>query len=174
MTQNTNVKIEKYNENKCYRCFNNKEIKIKGVIHMDITFGSWCAKIWTILIVEQNTTNLLGRDVLPKLGISLQQTKQQDKTKLKHLALPKEALWALDQDSEPDLDIQFKDEVPPQTAGIIAGHLRFRECRHCLAPSAFLKNRPNKQEQSPTRKAEAKKRTTAGQLRLRKSQKKPL
>ena len=78
MTQNPNVKMEKYKENKRYRCFNNKEIKIKGVIHMDITFGSWCAKRCPILIVEQNTTNLMGRDVLPKLGISLQQTKQQE------------------------------------------------------------------------------------------------
>ena len=44
MTQNPNVKIEKYNENKCSRCFKNKEIKIKGVILMDITFGSWFEK----------------------------------------------------------------------------------------------------------------------------------
>ena len=29
--------------------------------------------------MEQNTTNLMGRDVLPKLGISLEQTKQQGK-----------------------------------------------------------------------------------------------
>ena len=77
MTQNSNVRIEKYNENKRYRCFNNKEIKIKGVMHLDITSGSGCAKRCPILIVEQNTTNLMGRDVLPKLGISLQQTKQQ-------------------------------------------------------------------------------------------------
>ena len=77
MTQNPNVKIEKYNENKRYRCFNNKEIKIKGVIHMDIASGRWCAKRCSILIVDQNTTNLMGRDVLPKLGINLQQTKQQ-------------------------------------------------------------------------------------------------
>ena len=76
-TQNPNVRLEKYNENKHYRCFNNKEIKIKGVIHMDITSGSWCAKRCPILIVKQNTTNLMGRDVLPKLGISLQKTKQQ-------------------------------------------------------------------------------------------------
>ena len=45
---------------------------------MDITSGIWCAKRCQILIVEQNTTNLMGRDVLPKLGISLQQTKQQE------------------------------------------------------------------------------------------------
>ena len=73
MTQKPNVRIEKYNENKRYRCFNKKEIKIKGVIHMDITSGSLCAT----LIVEQNRTNVMGRNVLPKLGISLKQTKQQ-------------------------------------------------------------------------------------------------
>ena len=77
MSNNPNIKIERYNENKRYRCFNNKEIKIKGVIHMDITSGNWIAKKCQILIVENNTTNLMGRDMLPKLGISLQQTKQQ-------------------------------------------------------------------------------------------------
>ena len=44
---------------------------------MDITSGSWCAKRCPMLILEQNTTNLMGRDVLPKLGIRLQQKKQQ-------------------------------------------------------------------------------------------------
>ena len=77
MSNNPNIKIERYNEYKRYRCFNNKEIKIKDVIHMDITSGNWIAKKCQILIVEQNTTNLMGRDMLPKLGISLQQTKQQ-------------------------------------------------------------------------------------------------
>ena len=44
---------------------------------MDNTSRNWLAKRCQILIVEQNTTNLMGRDMLPKLGISLQQTKQQ-------------------------------------------------------------------------------------------------
>ena len=39
-----------------------------------------------------------------------------DKTKLKHLALPREAMWDLEQDSEPELDIQYKDEEPPHSA----------------------------------------------------------
>ena len=77
MSNNSKIKIERYNENKRYSCFNNKEIKIKGVIHMDITSGKWIAKKCQILKVEQNTTNLMGRDMLPKLGINLQQTKQQ-------------------------------------------------------------------------------------------------
>ena len=81
MTNNPNIKIERYNENKRYRCFNNKETKIKGVIHMDITSGNWLAKRRQILIVKQNTTNLMGQDMLPKLGISLQQTKQQGRQK---------------------------------------------------------------------------------------------
>ena len=72
-----NIKIEKYDNNKRYKCFNNKEIKIKGAIHMDITSGDWLAKKCQILSVEQNATNLMGRDILPKLGISLQQTKHQ-------------------------------------------------------------------------------------------------
>ena len=110
MSNNLNIKIKRYNENKRYRCFNNKGIKIKGVIHMDITSGNWIAKNCQILIVEQNTTNLMGRDMLPKLGISLQQTKQQDKQKLKHPALPREAMWDFDEDSEPELDIQYKED----------------------------------------------------------------
>ena len=46
------------------------------MIHMEIASESWYAKICPILIVEQNTMNLLGRDILPKLRISIQQTKQ--------------------------------------------------------------------------------------------------
>ena len=114
MMQNPNVKIENLNENKYYRCFNNKEIKIKGVIPIDITSGSWCAKRCPILIVEQNTTKLMGRDVLPKLGISLQQTKQPDKTKLKQPVLPQGNLWDFDHDSEPELNIQYKYDEPTQ------------------------------------------------------------
>ena len=85
MSNNRNIIIERYNENKRYKCFNNKEIKIKGVIHMDITSGNWIAKKCQILIVEQNTTNLMGRDMLPKLGISLQQTKQQGR-QIRHIS----------------------------------------------------------------------------------------
>ena len=39
-----------------------------------------------------------------------------DKTKLKHPALPREAMWDLEQDSEPKLDIQYKDEEPSHSA----------------------------------------------------------
>ena len=83
---------------------------------MDIKSGSWCAKRCPILIVEQYTANLMGRDILPKLGISLQQTKQQDKKKLKQPVLPREAAWDLDQKLEPELDIQYKVEEPPQSS----------------------------------------------------------
>ena len=76
MMQNPDIKIERFNENKRYRRLNNEERKIKVVIHMDITSGSWCAKRFPILIVEQITTNLMGQDVLPKFGISLEQTKR--------------------------------------------------------------------------------------------------
>ena len=48
--------------------------------------------------------------MLPKLGISLQLTKQQDKQKLKHPPLPREAMWDFDEDSEPELDIQYKED----------------------------------------------------------------
>ena len=45
MTNKPNIKIERYNKNKRYRCFNNKEIKIKGVIHLNITSGNWLADV---------------------------------------------------------------------------------------------------------------------------------
>ena len=39
-----------------------------------------------------------------------------DKAKLKQPLLSREAVWALDSDSEPEIDIRYKDEEPPQSA----------------------------------------------------------
>ena len=58
----------------------------------------------------------MERDMLPKLGISLQQTKEQDKKKLKHPALPRESFRDFDKDSEPELDIQYKEDEQQNTA----------------------------------------------------------
>ena len=56
-----------------FRCFNNNKIQIQGIIQIDITSGTSSAKECEILVVPHNTVNMLGRDVLQKLGIQLAQ-----------------------------------------------------------------------------------------------------
>ena len=58
-----------------YRCFNNIEIPIIGTIEMDLLSGQRKALKNEILVVDANTVNLLGRDILGKLGFTLTQNK---------------------------------------------------------------------------------------------------
>ena len=58
-----------------YRCFNNVSIPIIGILQLDLTSGDWTSRDNKILIVQTQTVNLLGRDVLSKLGFLLTQTK---------------------------------------------------------------------------------------------------
>ena len=58
-----------------YRCFNNVSIPITGILQLDLTSCDWTSRDNKILIVQTQTVNLLGRDVLSKLGFSLTQTK---------------------------------------------------------------------------------------------------
>ena len=74
-----NAKIHPYNEETKYRCFNNNDIAIKGVLHMELKSGSWNAKNCKILIVDNKTNNIMGRDVLAKLGITLKAEKPHGK-----------------------------------------------------------------------------------------------
>ena len=67
---------KKFRKKKKCKCFNNKEKKNNCVIHLDITPVNWTAAKCPKLTVAQNTTNLLGKDLLPKLTINLQQTEQ--------------------------------------------------------------------------------------------------
>ena len=62
-------------EPKKYRCFNNVSIPIIGIHQLDLTSGDWTSRDNKILIVQTQTVNLLGRDVLSKLGFSLTLTK---------------------------------------------------------------------------------------------------
>ena len=62
-----------------FRCFKNNKIDVTGMIHLDITSGSASAKNCTILLVENNTINILGRDVMERLGLRLSMTKQENK-----------------------------------------------------------------------------------------------
>ena len=66
-----NDAIHPYKENTKYRCFNNNNIQIRGVLHLDIRSGSWSAKQCKVLIVDNKTNNIMGRDLLAKLGITL-------------------------------------------------------------------------------------------------------
>ena len=74
-----NTRIEKFRENTVYKCFNNNNIEIKGVLIIDIKSGSWTAKRCRILIVNSKTNNNMGRDLLEKLGITLNASKNTGK-----------------------------------------------------------------------------------------------
>ena len=58
-----------------YRCFNNIEIPVTGIIQMNLPSGHREATNNEILVVDANTVNLLGRDILGKLGFTLAQNK---------------------------------------------------------------------------------------------------
>ena len=58
-----------------YRCFNNIEIPITGTIQLKLRSGQWETANNEILVVNSNTVNLLGRDILGKLGFTLSQNK---------------------------------------------------------------------------------------------------
>ena len=57
-----------------FRCFNNNKINIIGTIQVDITSGSSNAKNCTILLVNNNTINIMGRDIMDQLGLRLTMT----------------------------------------------------------------------------------------------------
>ena len=73
MEHNPEVKLQQYTSQTKYKCFNNNNIKIEGEINITLESGSWTAQNCRILVLGQKTHNLMGRDVLGKLGISLQQ-----------------------------------------------------------------------------------------------------
>ena len=73
------TKIENFTENTIYNCFNNNNIDIKGVLIIDIKSGSWIAKSCKVLMVNNRTNNIMGRDLLAKPGITLNATKNTGK-----------------------------------------------------------------------------------------------
>ena len=54
-----------------YRCFNNNKIQVDYTVLLDLETGNTTAHNCQILVVPQNTVNLLGLDTLQKLGIEL-------------------------------------------------------------------------------------------------------
>ena len=78
------ARIVPYKEQEKFKCFNNKEIKIVGVLQMDLSSGSWFAPDCKILLVDNKTNNIMGRDTLRRLGITLTARKNEGK-KILHI-----------------------------------------------------------------------------------------
>ena len=84
-TKIPNAAIHPYKENTKYRCFNNNNIQIRGVLQFDIRSGSWVAEQCKVLIVDNKTNNIMGRDLLAKIGITLNANKPKGKQNLQVL-----------------------------------------------------------------------------------------
>ena len=77
---NIESKITTFNEKSRYKCFNNEDIKILGVLHITLKSGAWTAKDCRILLVKHLPQPVMGRDILQQLGIFLSATKPTGKT----------------------------------------------------------------------------------------------
>ena len=68
-----NMKLEDYNGYMKLKCFKNQDIPIIGQIQIELRSGSWTAKNYNILVVKHKSQNLMGRDILTKLRLTLTQ-----------------------------------------------------------------------------------------------------
>ena len=68
MEQNTKIRLQPYTSQTKYKCSNYNNIKIEGELNLTLHSGSWTAQHCRILVVGHKTNNLMGRDVLQKLG----------------------------------------------------------------------------------------------------------
>ena len=73
--QNKESKITMFDEKSRYKCFNNQDIKILGVLHITLKSGAWTAKNCRILLVKHLPQPVMGKDILQQLGIVLTVTK---------------------------------------------------------------------------------------------------
>ena len=71
--------LESYNGQMKFKCFNNQDIPIIGQIQMELHSGSWTAKNCNIFVLYHRSQNLMGRDVLSKLGLTLTQQQTEGK-----------------------------------------------------------------------------------------------
>ena len=78
--QNKASRITTFDEKSRYKCFNNQDIKISGVLHITLKSGAWTAKNCGILLVKHLPQPVMGRDILQQLGIYLTATKPTYKT----------------------------------------------------------------------------------------------
>ena len=76
----TSSKITTFKEKTRYKCFNNQDIKITGVLHITLKSGSWTAKNCNILLVNNLPQIVMDRDILQQLGFHLTATKPTGKT----------------------------------------------------------------------------------------------
>ena len=76
------AKIVPYNDSEKFKRFNNKQIKIEVVLHLDLRPDSWSAPDCQLLLVENKTNNIMGRDILRKLGITLTASKNAGKKEI--------------------------------------------------------------------------------------------
>ena len=65
------MNLESCNGQMKFKCFNNQDIPIIGQIQMEVQSGSWTAKNCNILVLKHGSQNLMGRDILAKLGLKL-------------------------------------------------------------------------------------------------------
>ena len=79
-TKYPDTNISKFTEKPKYKCFNDQEIQIKDVLNINLKSGSWKAIDCKILLVNNFPQNVMGRDVLRKLGIHLSASKPIGKT----------------------------------------------------------------------------------------------
>ena len=73
--RNKERKITMFDEKSRYKCFNNQDIKILGVLHITLKSGAWTANNCRILLVKHLPQPVMGRDILQQLGIVLTATK---------------------------------------------------------------------------------------------------
>ena len=77
---NQNNLIQKYLTLQKKQTFNNQNIQIKGVLHVNLKSRLWTATNCKILVVSNLPQNVLGRDILHKVGIHLTASKPTVKT----------------------------------------------------------------------------------------------
>ena len=75
LKKDNHMKLTDYNNHTKIKCFNNNDIPIIGQLQLELNSGSWTARNYNILVVEHKSQNLMGRDVLAKLGLTLIQQK---------------------------------------------------------------------------------------------------
>ena len=68
-------KITNFKEKTRYKCFNNQEINILGVLQITLKSGAWTVRNCNILLVNNLPQNVIGRNILRQLGIQLTATK---------------------------------------------------------------------------------------------------
>ena len=78
--KNKASRITTFDEKSRYKCFNNQDIKISGVLHITLKSGAWTAKNCNILLVKHLPQPVMGRDILQQLGIYLTATKPTGRT----------------------------------------------------------------------------------------------